>query len=244
MNNARLFWGPLLLVPALGLAGTIIEPSPVVSTVCTVAQVAVACGPAYQPKFYGTENVAAGASISILGLNTADGLDIEAGAGATAGTTSRDDLGVGSSAIAFVFLDFFGSTDGPARQGFATFAIVSDHDQDGGAVGLASSFIAGLGSCEGTLCMTGATLVPFELGMPFEIGLSLRAASGVGPHVLDGAGTSAVIQLRLFETSGDPVVIFDPPGPSVPEPGSWVLSALGILTFLIFRAKAISTRQP
>ncbi len=227
-----------VLVPA-AFASTItgLDPVPIITTICTVGGSSVGCS--ISPEQSGTESVAAYGSASIVGLNTANGLNIETIAEAQAGTAGSVFGSLGSSAIATVTLDFFGSTEGPERQGFATYLIYADGDHGGGASGGATSFISGLGSC-GNHCDEHGTLVPFELGVPFEIGLS-AAAYGQRQeykHTLDGGSGDAMVRLQLFEADGTPVTIFDPVGP-VPEPGTWILLALGMVTLSAFRSRPI-----
>ena len=87
--------------------------------------------------------------------------------------------------------------------------------------------------------------MPFELGVPFEIALSLYSDSGFGSHAFTGSSSWAEIQLQLFDADGSAVTIFDPPAADVPEPGAGILSALGLITLLAFPAKArlASTRH-
>jgi len=223
------------LVPA-AFASILTEPVPVVSTSCTIAGQPVACG-----GQYGTENVYAAANISITGLNTATGLFIDSDAEALSGSVQTPlYLTLGSTAIASVSLDFFASTDGPERQGFASFKIYSGGEH-GYHVGATESITAqGLGSCSsgGGDCRDIAQLVPFELGVPFEIQLSIFASSGSGQHIYDGGSGYAGLKLWLFEADGTPVSIFDPVAP-VPEPGTWILLALGMVTLSAFRGRAI-----
>jgi hypothetical protein len=221
-----------MLVPA-AFASTLTEPAPapVISTACTVGGQPVDCM-GMAGAVYGTEKVDASGAISILGLNTSNGLNIDANAEAAAGTILPGPtiLTLGSSAIAAVNLDFFAVTDGPERQGFATFVVYSDgdHGADGGS--FESSFISGLASCQVVLCHQSGSLVPFELGVPFEIGLSVAAYGQKQDyqHVYDGGSSDAIVRLQLFDANGTPVVIVNAPGPSVPEPGAWILTALGL----------------
>jgi hypothetical protein len=227
-----------LLAPA-AFASTLTEPAPapVISTACTVAGQPVDCM-GETGAIYGTESVTASGAISVLGLNTANGLNIEAEADATAGAIGPGPtiLTLGSSAIAAVNLDFFAATDGPERQGFATFILHSDGDHGANGGSVQSSFISGLGSCQVVLCTQSGSLVPFELGVPFEIGLSIAAYGQKQDyqHVYDGGSSDAIVRLQLFDANGTPVVIVNAPGPSVPEPGSWILAALGLSGLLVF----------
>jgi PEP-CTERM motif len=228
------FW--LLLLPVVLSADPIVEPTPIVSTVCTVADALVPCGPA--STVYGSERVGVFTRVSILGIGTADGLYIDAFASAEAGSIDWDSLGVGSSALATISLDFLGSTDGPARPGFANFAILTDHDWGVDGSSGSSGSIAGLENC-GVRCEKYGTMVPFELGVPFEISLNLFASGGTGQHILSGGFAETIIVLQLFD-GAEAVAIFDPPQ-AVPEPGTWGLVALGVLLCLFLRRHA--TRQ-
>ncbi len=212
----------LLLLAPTAFASIIDHPDPVptISTACTVAGQPVACPPA--PINIGTETVSATGKIRIEGLNTADGLTLDAWTWATSGSlfSPRDMTLLGSSALASISLDFFGSTDGPTRQGFATYTISTDGDREFGAHYQSSAFVQGLSGGKGTL-------VPFDLGVPFELGLFVQSAGGIGDWA--SASADADIRLQLFEADGTPVTIFDPPGPSVPEPRSLFLTLIGLV---------------
>ena len=218
-----------LLIPA-AFAGSIVIPTPVIGTVCTVAGAPVVCGSPGQAT-YGTERVGTSTLFSLIGVATDTGLFVSAGVSAAAGTTGFVAFSLGSSALASIDLDFFGSTDGPERPGFATYSIYTDGDHGGGAGSQASSFISGLGTCQIRGCGLQGTMVPFALGVAFEIGLSVQASGQIGDgspqHLFDGAGSSAFLRLQLFEADGSPVMIFDPPAP-VPEPRSAALTLIAL----------------
>jgi hypothetical protein len=222
------------LVPA-AFASILMEPVPVISTACTVGGQSVACA-----GQYGTDSVFAMASGSVVGLNSSTGLFVNAWADAESGSVNPGPLflTLGSSAIASVSLDFFAATDGPQRQGFASFLLDTDGEHGFQVGATESMFVQGLGSCQGILCHSLGQLVPFQLGVPFEIGLSIFATSGSGQHEYNGGSGNAGLRLQLFEADGTPVTIFDPVGP-VPEPGTWILLALGMVTLSAFRARAI-----
>ena len=222
------FW--LLLVPVVLSADAIVVPTPVISTICTVADAPVACT-SFSP-FYGSESVSTFTRVSILGLGTADGLFIDAFGSAEAGSIDPESSGIGSSALTTISLDFLGFTEGPVRPGFASFLILTDHDRGVYGSSGTSAAIAGLGNC-GLQCEETGTMVPFELGVPFEISLNLFASGGTGPHVLSGGLAETIITLRLFD-GAEAVAIFDPPQP-VPEPATWGLVAAGILACLFLR---------
>lgn len=232
------------LIPA-AFAGLIIDPVPVLSKVCTVANAPVVCGGGMSGTTYGTERVGTDATISITGLNTDAGLDIFAITQAVAGT-SIFVVGesLGSSATASVVLGFLGSTDGLARPGLATYSIYTDQEHGGGSGATASAFIEGLGSCPFAACVSQGTLVPFELGVEFGIGLSVLANGGSGQHIFVGGGGLVQMHLQLFETDGTPVTIFDPPTDSIPEPGAFALAAIGLVAVSVFRRLRRSTPFP
>ena len=228
----KLFY--LLLLPAGLSANLLIEPTPIVSTACSVANVSIACTPL--PTDYGTERIEAFTSVLILGIGTTDGLYIDVSAAAAAGSIDFGELGAGSSSLAAVSLDFLGSTDGPARHGFANFAIRTDQDWGAPGGAGASGSIAGLESC-GVQCEKFGTRIPFELGVPFEVTLSLFASGGAGQHNLAGGFAETIITLQLFD-GVRPVAIFDPPR-STPEPGTRGLVAAGVLACLFLRRRAV-----
>jgi len=232
-----------LAVPAF--ASTLTDPVPDISTACTVGGVSVTCGSAGKPMIYGSENVGADTSFSMTGLGTNTGITIIATAAATAGTTvsgvfcswGNVQFRCGdSSAGATVSLDFLASTDGPQRLGIATYLVATDTEKGG-----AYDSIGGLGSCQFADCDSHGILVPFQLGVPFEIILSLHSGSGGSfPTPLTGAGSFGEIQLQLFEADGSPVAIFDPPGPiSVPDPstGLMIVPVLFLLSALTPRKR-------
>jgi len=223
------------LIPA-AFAGVIFDPVPILSRVCTVENAPVVCGGGTSGATYGTERVGTDATISITGLNADAGLDIIATTQAVAGTSMfviRESLG--SSATASVVLGFLGSTDGLARPGLATYSIYTDQEHGGGSGATASAFIDGLGSCPFAGCISQGTFVPFELGVEFGVGLSVLANGGSGQHIFVGSGGLVQMHLQLFETDGTPVAIFDPPGPSIPEPGAFALAAIGLAFFVFSR---------
>jgi len=181
-----------LAVPAF--ASTLTDPVPDISTACTVGGVSVTCGSAGKPMIYGSENVGADTSFSMTGLGTNTGITIIATAAATAGTTvsgvfcswGNVQFRCGdSSAGATVSLDFLASTDGPQRLGIATYLVATDTEKGG-----AYDSIGGLGSCQFADCVSHGILVPFQLGVPFEVILSLHSGSGGSfPTPLTGAGS-------------------------------------------------------
>lgn len=221
-----------LVVPIF--ASTVTDPVPVISTACTVGGVSVTCGSAGLPMIYGSENVGADTSFSMTGLGTNTRITIIATAATTAGTVvsgvfctwgSLQFRCGDSSAGATVSLDFLASTDGPQRLGLATYLVATDKEKGG-----ASDSISGLGSCQLADCVSHGILVPFQLGVPFEVSLSLISHTPPFPTSLTGAGSFAEIQLQLFEADGTPVAIFDPPAPTaLPESASWILSFVGLL---------------
>jgi hypothetical protein len=224
----------LLLAPA-AWASVILEPVPVITEVCTVAGNPVACGTSTLPAIYDDERVGTTTIFSISGFGTTDGITLEVGAEAAAGNSGQpDDLG--SSALATISFDFLGSTDGPVRQGFATYFLATTHDHGASGGGGSSSFIEGLASCAMN-CYAGDTLVPFGLGTSFNVGLFAFGSGGSGQHIFDGGGGYAFLQLRLFETDGTPVAIYDPPT-AVPEPARFVLTGFALLGVLSMREAA------
>jgi hypothetical protein len=230
----RRLWIIPFLMPVGAFATLITDPVPLISTACTVDNAQVACGTATSPDIYGTQRVGADTSFTMTGLNTDTGLFIQAIAEASAGGVSSTQLTDSSSAIASVTLDFLGSTGGPERSGFATYVLIADGDHGAGAGAGALVSVAGIGSCQYPDCATHGTLLPFELGVPFEVDLSVFGSGGSGIHVYDGGGAVASIQLQLFDADGTPVAIFDPPA-DVPEPGSALLITGSLIALVALR---------
>jgi len=207
--------GRWLSLVILGLAATSLHGSPVtavVSTVCTLNGASVNC-----PSNDGIARAGATTSFSVLGLGTDTGLIVNADASAEAGMLGQ--VQESASALAVITLDFFAATEGPVRSGLATFSLIADgdHGPNGGAS--SQSFVAGLGTCTYPVCSTHGTLVPFQLGVPFEVRIFASGSGGPGIHPLDGGDGFGSISLRLFELSGAPVTIVGP----VPEPASMFL---------------------
>jgi len=213
----------LLIVPSM-FASTITGPIPTITTTCKIGGDPVTCGTFSNPNRFGMFYwVGADATAGMSGLDTAAGISINVHAEAT---SSRTNSTGPASADALGLLDFFASTDGAERQGLATFKIVNEGDHGAFAGALAIGSVAGLGSCTFTDCYANGTLVPFELGVAFEVIASVHAQSCCEPDTFAGAYTS--IQLQLFELDGTPVTIFD----AVPEPASWILAGIGILALV------------
>ena len=214
----------LLLASVCAVAKPITDPVPVISTVCTLDGSPVACdGIAFDPIFF------------ITGLNTAAALYIE--------NDMQIFLSGNFGEEQSVSLDFFAKTDGPVREGFASYTILTEADHGGDTTlhNFASSgFISGLGSESAANSVTSGTMVPFELGKTFEIGLHDSAAIGPGPFQdgLDGVSITTIIELQLFDASGAPVEIF---ARTVPEPSAWTLFAIGLAAIFVFRARATLT---
>jgi hypothetical protein len=215
----------LLLAPAGAIANPITGPVPDISSACALDGSPVACD-------FSNDDARAIAftSFTMTGLNTSIGLHIEADAGVEA-------IGNGS-AVASVFLDFFVSTRGPVREGFANYLVLTDTEHGGPL----TSFnylagISGLGSCEIVFCENQAMMVPFELGIPFEIIVNASLSVGPGPFDENGGIAGGFItsglNLQLFDASGAPVEIF-----AVPEPSAWILAAIGFAALFVFRVRA------
>jgi len=198
---------------------------PPVTITCTVNQSPVECGTFSSPG--------ATAYGGVSGIGTADGVFVNFTA--EVWTTSLI-----QQASALISVDFLASTDGPQRQGLATFSIYTDGDHGAGAGTGATGSIEGLGSNPliGTQGITlHGTNVAFELGVPFEVQASVLANSFFRDS---GAGGIAQMKLQLFELDGTPVAIT---AVAVPEPDTHALITVGLIGLIAlwkFRAKAIS----
>jgi hypothetical protein len=190
---------------------------------CTISNVAVTC-----PTVVEDTRTAATGSFSVVGLDTPS-IVLSNQADAEAGSTGLfPPSGLVSSASATVDVRFEAITTGPVRPGLATFLLLAsgDYGAGGGAV-TASASISGLGTCVllGSLdCHQSGTLVPFLLGVPFQLDVFAQAGAFPGIKTLTGGGGGSVVSLSLFEVSGAPVTIT-----SLPEPGSAFLLAGGLL---------------
>ena len=163
--------------------------------------------------------------------------------GGPAGTTASESLSLS--------LDLMATTDGPVRDGFITYVTVNFANGDGpseGATGESASVsIAGLDTCTYlSECQIGGVMVPFKLGVPFEINLNVaistdtstckesgRCAYWPDGFVMAGGDVYAGMELQLFEAHG---ASFD-----VPEPSGWTLFAIGLAAIFVFRARATLT---
>jgi len=167
-------------------------------------------------------------SFSVLGLGSDTGLIVNANASAEAGT-----LGLVQerfSALAVITLDFLAATAGPVRPGFATYSLVADGDHGANGGAYSQSSVAGLGSCTYPICHSHGALVPFQLGVPFEVTVFANGSAVSGIHDVDGGGGFGSISLSLFELSGAPVTIVGP----VSEPASMFLVGSVLAISLVY----------
>ena len=122
-------------------------------------------------------------------------------------------------------------TDGSPRMGHAMIqqGVIFEHGSGGGAGGLVT--------LNGIAFGTHPSLqtVDFQLGVPFTISVSAWASTGSF-----GAGSSdSFMYLSLFEAGGSPVEAL-----STPEPSTWALLALGLLSIVVVRSRAARMERP
>jgi hypothetical protein len=206
----------LLLMCATGWASTITA-----DTTCTVNNTPTTC-----TGLTGSPGASAGGGTS--GIDTTE---IFTNISAWVWTPFQSSI---TSATAQVSTDFLGSTDGLERQGLATYFVYTDGDSGGGGGAFPSASIEGLGECHGYICHTQGSLVPFTLGVPFEVTASIHASASSISWVEGAGGAVAQIRLQLFELDGAPVTISAVP---VPEPvyGGIVGLILGLLSLRMVR---------
>jgi hypothetical protein len=205
-------------------------------TACTIQGVSVPC-----PTNANTSSTNATTIFSATGLDTDAGIEISAFANAF--DTGLPDIS--HSSFAFITFDVFAYTAGPIRPGLATFLVSTDRDNGPDGFASATSSISGLSTiCSlspsiGLGCHEVGTLVPFTLGIPFELRVSASGGSSLENHSVEGGGDGgSLLQLQLFELSGAPVTIT-----ALPEPGVWVLTGTGLVgLFWGNRSRPKSTR--
>jgi hypothetical protein len=232
----KTLWMVLLILPAA--FGTPFVPQPITSEICSIAGQSVACD-----TDDGVVRLFSLLTSHIQGIGTSDGITINVTADAGFSYRLLDNTGIypTSSVANSISLDFLGSTEGPERQGFATFSIDAVQYGKGGA-GFGSVSIEGAGGCGSPFCQPSNTTIPFMLGRAFDMDLLARA-SAEGSFLFfggaGGGGGTASLSLRVFEADGTPVAIFALPSSvsAVPEPQSWMLAGIGLAVLLLSRAK-------
>jgi hypothetical protein len=227
MNPGHAHALPLLFFSLVAPAafGSVVIGTASATTTCTADGAPVTCN--WQRAF-----------LNITGLDTSEGLDITASAASTTQVPNQ-------STQANVLVDFWASTDGPVRNGFATYAAYIDGDHGGAGSWSGAGSVEGLFTCQpySHLCVEHSTLVPFTLGTPFEITMNLQAGSSSYWIASGGdGGGSANFGLQLFEADMiTPVIIHDPPAP-VPEPS--YMGIVGIALVLFSTRRAVFSRVP
>ena len=176
---------------------------------CQINSVPVPC-----PTTKGIANVSASTTVSISGFNTSKVVvSVEADAGAQ---DPSPDL---FSAAATIFLDLPSFTAGPIRSGLASYFLTAQGDNTNGFTNSSGVQLGILDTCQqslrGPTCFRPGILVPFTLGVPFNLGLQAQAA---GSFRFSGSANSmgtSNLSLQLFEANGTtPVNIQLVPEPS------------------------------
>ncbi len=134
----------------------------------------------------------------------------------------------GASAQGKATIDVTGATTGPLESGWIVFGYPCCNGMLNGG-GEAESWFE-VGAIEGgPMGESGidnpraGTLVPFETGEAFDISLLAEFYAPAG-GIAAGASAELALSFQIFNSAGDALTIYDPPGMAdAPEPATWGL---------------------